>query len=66
MGIFTINGRPVYGRVFSIYTIDWSTKPPLDQSIEGIFTIDGRPVYGGVISQYTVDQSREGCFPYIR
>ena len=55
MGIFTINGRPVNGRVFSIYTIDRSTKPPLDQSIEGIFTIDGRPVYGGVISQYTVD-----------
>ena len=29
--------RPVYGGVFSICTVDWSTKLPIDQSMEGYF-----------------------------
>ena len=52
--------------MFSIYMIDWYTKPPIDQSVKNIFTLNGRPVYGGVFLPYMVDQSTDVDFSYVQ
>ena len=61
-GVFHIHGRPVYGGMIFMKTVDCFIRLQCYRSISlrsGIIYIYGRLVYGGFFSIYKVDQSME-------